>query len=287
MAAVTQSAALAHRLRLVDNTQRRHLLSGGRMAEFPALPLFTDAFIADTAHLTAQQTGAYLMLLMVAWRTHDCCLPDDDKLLARYARMEFRAWKYHKSIIMDFWDKTENGKWYQARLLDERKYVEDKRNKNVTAGKASALKRHETRSTYVPTEGQHKPNEPHPTPPSIGSSYSDSAVLKDGGTFRKIYEFGVNLFPSLAPKNTSEITKWVAAGCDPDLDVYPTMRQATGRDIRSWNYFTGAIMDAKASRQAPLPAGTARSAQPEKKSHARKAMEVAAEVAAQLTKEGY
>jgi hypothetical protein len=36
------------------------------MSEFPCLPLFTDAFIADTGHLGAIETGAYLMLLMVA-----------------------------------------------------------------------------------------------------------------------------------------------------------------------------------------------------------------------------
>ncbi len=259
------------------------------MAEFPALPLFTDAFIADTSHLTALQTGAYLMLLMVAWRTSDCCLPDDDRLLARYSRMDFRAWKTHKDVIMSFWNKNENGRYYQRRLRDERKYVEDKRNKNVSAGRASALKRHETRSTCVPTEGQHKLNQPHPTPPhKVDSTYSDSAVCRDGGTFRKIYEFGIDLFPGLAPKNTSEISKWAAAGVDPDLDVYPAMRQAAGRDIRSWNYFSGAVMDAKASREAPLPAGIQRSAvqQPEKKSYSRKMLEASARVAEKLERNG-
>lgn len=129
------------------------------MAEFPALPLFTDAFIADTVHLNAQQTGAYLMLLMAAWRSPDCKLPDDDKILARYARMEGRQWYANKEIIMAFWKRGGDQKWYQRRLLDERKRVEDIRNKNVQAGKASALKRHERGSTPVPTETQPQTNE--------------------------------------------------------------------------------------------------------------------------------
>ncbi|ACL63205.1 DUF1376 domain-containing protein [Methylobacterium nodulans] len=45
------------------------------MSAYPSLPLFTDAFIADTGHLSAAETGAYLMLLMVAWRSPGCSLP--------------------------------------------------------------------------------------------------------------------------------------------------------------------------------------------------------------------
>lgn len=134
------------------------------MAEFPALPLFTDAFIADTVHLNAAQTGAYIMLLMCAWRTSDCSLPDDDTTLSRFARMDKRAWKANKEIIMQFWNRNDVGRWQQKRLLDERNYVEDKRNKNAAAGKASALKRKKRHLTNVPTESQHKPNQPTPTP---------------------------------------------------------------------------------------------------------------------------
>lgn len=134
------------------------------MAEFPALPIFTDAFIADTIHLNAIQTGAYFMLLMVAWRTKSCTLPDDDSRLAAFARMDKRTWNTHKSVIMSFWHKDENGDFYQKRLRDERKFAEDRRNQAVQAGKASALKRKERHSTGVITERQQKGNNPKPLP---------------------------------------------------------------------------------------------------------------------------
>jgi len=98
------------------------------------------------------QTGAYLMLLFCAWRTPDCKLPNDDKALARMARMDGRAWAAHKQAIMAFWKQDDQQKWYQRRLLDERKHVEDVRRKNVEAGKSSALKRKGRHSTDVQPE---------------------------------------------------------------------------------------------------------------------------------------
>ncbi len=137
------------------------------MAEYPALPLFTDAYMADTRHLTAAQHGAYLLLLMTAWRMPDCRLPDDDRFLCRCASMDIRTWKLNRSIIMAFWKQDDSQKWYQGRLEDERKYVDDMRRKNSEAGKASALKRKDRHSTTVPTKPQREPN-PHthtlPTP---------------------------------------------------------------------------------------------------------------------------
>lgn len=134
------------------------------MAEFPILPLFTDAYLADTRHLSAAQHGAYLMLIMTAWRSPDCSIPNDDRLLAKYACMDFRTWNKNKGTILSFWRLTEcKLKFVQARLLDERKYVEHKRSKNVDAGRVSALKRKERGSTNVITKPQHKLNQPTPT----------------------------------------------------------------------------------------------------------------------------
>jgi hypothetical protein len=42
------------------------------LAEFPALPLFTDAILADTAHLSHEEFGAYMRILILMWRTPEC-----------------------------------------------------------------------------------------------------------------------------------------------------------------------------------------------------------------------
>lgn len=116
------------------------------MAEFPALPLWTDAYLGDTTHLTTIEHGAYLLLLMTAWRSRDCVLPDDDRLLARYARCGPQQWKRLRAILEPFFD-TKGGVWTQRRLTDERGAVERYRRQQIEKGKAGAvaksLKRHE------------------------------------------------------------------------------------------------------------------------------------------------
>ena len=60
------------------------------MAEFPCLPLWTDALLGDTYHLTPAQFGAYLRLLIAADRAERSahCLPheQEDVLVLGVAR---------------------------------------------------------------------------------------------------------------------------------------------------------------------------------------------------------
>jgi uncharacterized protein YdaU (DUF1376 family) len=108
------------------------------MAEFPAMPLWTDAYLGDTTHLTTIEHGAYLLLLMTAWRTRDCTLPDDDRLLARYARLNAQQWKRMRSILEPFFS-VKDGVWRQGRLTDERGAVERHRHQQSEKGKAGAV----------------------------------------------------------------------------------------------------------------------------------------------------
>lgn len=97
------------------------------MADFPALPVFTDAYLADTRHLSTEEHGAYLLLLMEAWRRPECNLPDDDKLLSRLCGLPLSRWQEIKGTILAFWVRDGRRKtWTQKRLLKERSYVAQK-----------------------------------------------------------------------------------------------------------------------------------------------------------------
>jgi uncharacterized protein YdaU (DUF1376 family) len=101
------------------------------MADFPALPLWTDRYLADTRHLKRDQHGAYLLLLMEAWRRPGCSLPDDDEILATLACASAEEWNALKPVIMAFWELDGRGKvWRQKRLTSERLFVERKRVQN-------------------------------------------------------------------------------------------------------------------------------------------------------------
>lgn len=91
------------------------------MADFPYLPLWTDAYLADTTHLRTEEHGAYLLLLFSAWRTADCSLPDDDDILSRTVGLSLTRWQTMKPTVMAFWRLNKKRKrWVQKRLQNER-----------------------------------------------------------------------------------------------------------------------------------------------------------------------
>lgn len=144
------------------------------MAEFPALPLWTDAYIADTQHLTNEEHGVYLRLIMFAWRSPDCALPDDDKRLAIMVGMTAKKWTSIKQTIMSFWTLTD-GFWRQKRLTAGRDFVERQRKQKRVAGEASAkskpLKNKEVEPTAV--------SEPYPTADITARQQSISISIKE------------------------------------------------------------------------------------------------------------
>ena len=113
------------------------------MSEFPALPLWTDAYLGDTTHLTTIEHGAYLLLLMAMWRTSDCSLPHDDKLLARYARLTSGQWARVKQVLMPFF-RIHGDRITQGRLTDEREAVRQRSHKQSDKAKARWLKNNNT-----------------------------------------------------------------------------------------------------------------------------------------------
>jgi len=185
------------------------------VAEFPALPLFTDAYMADTRHLTTTQHGAYLLLLMTAWRMPDCKLPDDDALLARWAGLDYRNWRKMRPLIIDqFWKKDVDGKLQQNRLLDERSYADSVRRKNAEAGKASALKRKERHSTSVPTKPQPESN-PHTLPtPTIPLNPIPDWMPTDSWKAYLLVRSKKSNKPETLERVIKQLAKWRSLGHD-------------------------------------------------------------------------
>ena len=118
------------------------------MAEFPCMPVWTDSLLGDTAHLDAEQFGAYCLMLFVAWRSPDNSLPNCDSQLANITRLTPAKWKKSRDILLSFWS-VDNNKLRQKKLDFVKNSVAKNKKQKSGAGKASALKRKETRSTAV------------------------------------------------------------------------------------------------------------------------------------------
>lgn len=206
------------------------------MAEFPALPLWTDAYLGDTTHLNATEHGAYLLLLMTAWRSTDGTLPDDDKLLARYARCDTRQWKKLRAVIEPFFT-LKNGKWRQGRLTDEREAVRQLRERQAAKGRASALKRKGRHLTGVqsgsdPAEPElnRASTSPTPTPDSEGKPSADERLQVD--PVKELFDLGVSIMVGAGiaeQKARSLIGKWRKARSD--AEVLTALLECRRQDI--------------------------------------------------------
>lgn len=109
------------------------------MAQFPALPIWTDAFIADTLDLTVEEIGLYFLMLMLAWRRSDCALPDDMAWLKKSLHNRIHGHSFNTmvpKILKRFWVQTD-AKWVQKRLQKEFKYASNR----SQIGRKAALER--------------------------------------------------------------------------------------------------------------------------------------------------
>lgn len=96
----------------------------------PYMPFWVDDYRRDTRHLTTEEHGAYLLLLMAAWEAPTNSIPDDDEMLARLAGVSATRWDKIKPIIMAFWHFDGRSKrWVQKRLKKERRLAVDRKQK--------------------------------------------------------------------------------------------------------------------------------------------------------------
>lgn len=127
------------------------------MAQFPAIPLFTDAYLGDTTHLTTIEHGAYLLLLMTMWRAGGS-LPSEDRMLTRYTKLRLDQWRKMKPVIMEFFEEKD-GKITQKRLTDELGLALQRSAGQAHKAKARWLKNKETHDAAA--SAQHKPQQNH------------------------------------------------------------------------------------------------------------------------------
>lgn len=117
------------------------------MSQAPAMPVFTDALIGDTTHLTAEEFGAYCLILFATWRNNGVPFDDDNMRLCRIARIEPRRWARVRPVLVKFFDLSD-GKWNQKRLEKEwirtQNLISIRRQKGMAGAEARWLKTQET-----------------------------------------------------------------------------------------------------------------------------------------------
>ncbi len=125
------------------------------MATVPYMPLYVADYLADTAHLTTIEHGAYLMLIMSYWQK-GCAFtaPDEQTLnvrLANVARMSNSEWSKVRHVMAEFFQVSTDdvATWHHKRIEEELAKFRAKSLKARDAGLASAQRRLNERSTDV------------------------------------------------------------------------------------------------------------------------------------------
>jgi uncharacterized protein YdaU (DUF1376 family) len=139
------------------------------------MPLYIGDYLADTMHLTTEQHGAYLLLIMAYWKNGGA-LSSNDSRLAATCRLSIDAWSMHKHTLASFFDTWSDPElWILVRAEKEmEKAGNNQEKRTLRAQKAAAARWGIDATSNAPSIQQAMLNEcPSPSP-----SYKDQKTLK-------------------------------------------------------------------------------------------------------------
>ncbi|EJY3830734.1 DUF1376 domain-containing protein [Escherichia coli] len=121
---------------------------GAIMAALPYMQLYIADYLADTMHLSAEEHGAYLLLMFNYWQTGK---PIPKNRLAKIARLTNERWADVEPSLQEFF--FDNGEeWVHLRIEEDLASVREKLTKKSAAGKASVQARRSRKEADVQTK---------------------------------------------------------------------------------------------------------------------------------------
>lgn len=87
----------------------------------PWFPFYVGDYVRDTARLTTEAHGAYLLLMLDYWVNG--APPDDDETLATITKLPVTIWRKRRPMLVKFF-KVKDGLWTHNRIEKERAKAE-------------------------------------------------------------------------------------------------------------------------------------------------------------------
>jgi uncharacterized protein YdaU (DUF1376 family) len=103
------------------------------------MPLYISDYLSDTMHLNTEQHGAYLLLIMSAWKS-DGRLPNDALQLQSISRLTPQKWKAFEEILSSFFFVTQEF-WIHNRVRNELLKAKKNTEERAEAGAKGAAAR--------------------------------------------------------------------------------------------------------------------------------------------------
>jgi uncharacterized protein YdaU (DUF1376 family) len=156
------------------------------MSKAPAMPMYWDAYLADTTHLTTEEHGAYMLLLAAMWR-RNAWVPDDDKDNARILGLTPAKWRKIKARLIETVSgfRVEDGKITQEKLQKTWENTQEKIGKNRSNGAKGGRPKSKVANNLTKANGSVSLNpnksipEPEPEPLSDDTNVSSRRSDKD------------------------------------------------------------------------------------------------------------
>lgn len=135
------------------------------------MPLYIGDYLSDTMHLTTEQHGAYLLLIMAYWKNGGP-LPASPTQLAAICRMPIDAWSIAQAVLENFFEVTPDGNWLSKRVEKEMHAAGQKKAKASQKAANAAAARWDKISVDAPSIPQAMPEHmleecPSPSPSPI------------------------------------------------------------------------------------------------------------------------
>lgn len=242
------------------------------MADFPALPFFTDSYMGDCWHLSDAEHGRYLMLLILMWQSPGCRIPNDPEWIARKLKRPVADVERDiMPIVKEFCVST--GNWItQKRLQQEFRYVSSKHKTQSEKAKSMWQKKKKNAAAsagHKPDEGErHKPETPsayapNPTQPNPTQPIKEAKPRVDWNgletELRKAAGWEREPHPNLAI--VGPIADLIEnEGADLHADILPIVKAkaAHARSRTSWKFFIPPIRERLDERKVSKSNGSAK-----------------------------
>jgi uncharacterized protein YdaU (DUF1376 family) len=201
------------------------------MTTRPFMQLYIADYLGDTQHLTTEQHGAYLLLLMAMWKAGGE-LPNDEETLKTITRADSKRWPYIARAVLPFFT-IDGDSIAQKRLAREIKRREAVSSQQRAASQQGVLARALKRAGLYQPSGQ-LPGSPGSTPkrrpggtssgqppgsPPGQPSHKEKEILSSDGE-----EHGRSLATAL-PEGRASLTATPPSGPETPNDSPPPARR--------------------------------------------------------------
>lgn len=215
------------------------------------MPLYIADYLADTAHLDAAQSGAYLHLIMHYWQKGS--LPADDEALRRIAKMTSAEWRRSKEIISQFFCSG----WRHKRIDDELAKAAKISNKRKAA--AEQMHANKSANAHANAEQMHTQPQPPSHAQKIGGGGEPPAdeAFSVASSLAAICGFPTPLdWPPGWCGAPNWVSKCLAEGWKPEVmraETEATVKRKRDGPIEHYSYLEKPLARAHARHLAPLP----------------------------------